>query len=104
MGCELSKQLCKTLEHYKGLALWSEVIELKQVLLAISRVRPNNDVTTENDKNRNTGCGNECNQPVFHYSSTAMPRFLSSSMACSLSIVAIPVKSTFVGCWDVSSG
>ena len=68
MGCELSKQLCKTLSRCTSLCLWSEVRGLKQVLLAISRVRPNNDVTTENDKSRNTGCGNECNQPIFHYS------------------------------------
>ena len=69
-----------------------------------SRKTPNNNIATKNDKSTNTYRSDDGFGIVSHYSSTAMPRFLSSSMACCLSILAIPVKSILVGCWDVSSG
>ena len=67
MGCELSKQLCKTLSRCTSLCLWSEVRGLGKVLLAISRVRPDDDVTTENDKASDTDCRNKCFGKVSHY-------------------------------------
>jgi len=34
--------------------------------VAISRVRPNNNVTTKDDKASNTGRSNDCFGPIFH--------------------------------------
>ena len=67
MGCELSKQLCKTLSRCTSLCLWSEVRGLKQVLLAISRHSPNNDVKTPDDSNAKKGCARKSKSPIFHF-------------------------------------
>ena len=67
MGCELSKQLCKTLSRCTSLCLWSEVRGLKQVLLAISRNNPNNDVKTPNDSYTKKDCASYSNSPIFHF-------------------------------------
>ena len=56
MGHVHEKQLSKTPEHYIGLSLWSEVLELKQVLVAISRQSPNDDVKTPDDSNTEKDC------------------------------------------------
>jgi len=65
MGCELCKLSHKTHAHYRGLFLWSEVRGLKQVLLAISRNCPNNNVKTPNDSQTKEDC--DSNSPIFHF-------------------------------------
>jgi len=52
------------------------VLELKQVLLAISRVRPDDDVTTENNKASDTDCRNNCFNPLKHCYLDNKPSFL----------------------------
>jgi len=67
LGYGSCKQLCKTHAHCIGLDQQNEAIELKQVLLAISRVRPNNNVATKDDKTTDTDCRNNCFGKVSHY-------------------------------------
>jgi len=50
LGYVLCKQLCKTHAHYIRLCQYSEMLELKEVLLAISRMRPTNHVNTTDKK------------------------------------------------------
>jgi hypothetical protein len=36
-------------------------------VIAISRIRPKNDVTTEDDKTSDTDCSNKCFSPISHF-------------------------------------
>jgi hypothetical protein len=41
--------------------------EQMEVIIAISRIRPKNDVTTEDDKTSDTDCSNKCFSPINHF-------------------------------------
>jgi hypothetical protein len=38
-----------------------------EVIIAISRIRPKNDVTTEDDKTTDKDCSNKCFSPISHH-------------------------------------
>jgi hypothetical protein len=55
--------------------------EQMEVIIAISRIRPKNDVTTKDDKTTDKDCSNKCFSPISHF----------------LAVLADLVKSALVG-------